>query len=30
LPATLKKLGLATSTTRDLKVVSTLAERWGA
>jgi uncharacterized protein (DUF1697 family) len=28
-PATLKKLGLAQATTRDLKVVATLAERWG-
>lgn len=29
-PATLRKLGLANATTRDLKVVATLAERWGA
>jgi uncharacterized protein (DUF1697 family) len=29
-PAALKKLGLADATTRDLKVVATLAERWGA
>jgi uncharacterized protein (DUF1697 family) len=29
-PATLKRLGLSQSTTRDLKVVTTLAERWGA
>ena len=29
-PATLKRLGLQLATTRDLKVVTTLAERWGA
>jgi len=29
-PGTLKKLGLQLSTTRDLKVVTRLAERWGA
>ena len=29
-PATLKRLGLHLATTRDLKVVTTLAERWGA
>lgn len=28
-PATLKRLGLALATSRDLKVVATLAERWG-
>lgn len=29
-PAQLKRLGLHLATTRDLKVVTTLAERWGA
>lgn len=29
-PSTLKRLGLQLATTRDLKVVTTLAERWGA
>jgi uncharacterized protein (DUF1697 family) len=29
-PATLKRLGLSQATTRDLKVVATLAERWAA
>ncbi len=29
-PAQLKRLGLQLATTRDLKVVTTLAERWGA
>ena len=29
-PATLKRLGLQLATTRDLKVVTTLRERWGA
>ena len=29
-PATLKRLGLQLATSRDLKVVTTLAERWGA
>jgi uncharacterized protein (DUF1697 family) len=28
-PATLKRLGLQLATTRDLKVVTTLTERWG-
>lgn len=28
-PVTLRRLGLADATTRDLKVVTTLAERWG-
>jgi uncharacterized protein (DUF1697 family) len=28
-PSTLKRLGLSQATTRDLKVVATLAERWG-